>query len=40
MVMVILVLFRSERSSGVVVWFCSGVRGGCCGDGDSGSAQE
>ena len=37
MVMVILVLFRSEGSSGAVVWFCSG---GCCGDGDSGSVQE
>ena len=40
MVMVILVLFWSEGSSGVLVWFCSGLRGGCCCDGDSGSVQE
>ena len=37
-----LVLHRSE---GRVLWlrrlwFSSGVKGGCCGEGDSGSAQE
>ena len=31
------VVRREERT--VVNWFCTGVRGGCCGEDDSGSAH-